>query len=142
MITMTTYSVYEYMKEKFPDIESILKNGNIDNNAKKSIGIFLGSDTRSTGNLAIGGIDCTVVRMLPINIKIRWTDNQKECDEQATKMYNSLLLEKQNFMSNNIKIAYIELLDGSPVSLGRDNKNICESMIRANFYYYIQEVEQ
>ena len=139
MITISTYNIYEYMASKFPDLAGFMKNGTIDKRAQKSIGIFLGSDTRSTGNLAIGGIDCTAVRMLPINIQIRWTDNQKLCDEEAIKIYNALLLEKNNITRNNIKIAYIELLDGSPVSLGRDDKNICEETIRANFYYYVEE---
>lgn len=137
MITMSTYTVYEYMKSKFPELAAFMKNGNVDKKAQKSIGVFLGSDTRSNGNLAIGGIDCTSVRMLPININIRWTDNQKSCCEEAIGIYNALLLEKSNFTVNDVKIACIQLLDGCPVSLGRDDKNICEVTIRANFYYYI-----
>ena len=137
MITMSTYTVYEYMKSKFPDLAQYVKNGNIDKRSPQSIGIFSGSDTRATGNLAIGGIDCTVVRMLPVNIDIRWTDNQKVCDDQAIKIYNSLLLEANNFVQGEVKIACIELLDPCPVSMGRDDKNICEAIIRANFYYYI-----
>ena len=137
MITMSTYTVYEYMKSKFPELAAFMKNGNVDKKAQKSIGVFLGSDTRSNGNLDIGGIDCTSVRMLPININMRWTDNQKSCDDEAIGIYNALLLEKSNFTVNDVKIACIQLLDGCPVSLGRDDKNICEVTIRANFYYYI-----
>ena len=137
MITMSTYTVYEYMQSKFPELAAFMKNGNVDKKAQKSIGVFLGSDTRSSGNLAIGGIDCTSVRMLPININMRWTDNQKSCDDEAIGIYNALLLEKSNFTVNDVKIACIQLLDGCPVSLGRDDKNICEVTIRANFYYYI-----
>lgn len=137
MITLSTYTVYEYMKSKFPELSEFMKNGVVDKRAPKSIGIKLGSDTRSNGNLAIGGLDCTAVRMLPINIMIRWTDNQKVCDDESIKIYNALLLEEQNFQFNDVGIAYIELLDGCPNSLGRDDKNICESVIRANFYYYV-----
>ena len=138
MITMTTYNVMMYMKSKFPDLEKYLKNGCVDKKAQQSIGVLLGSDTRSNGNLAIGGIDCTAVRMIPINISLRWTDNQKMCDDEAIKIYNTFLLEKNNFtLENGVKIACIELLDGCPKSLGRDDKNICEAVIRANFYYYV-----
>lgn len=137
MITMSTYSVYSYMKNKFPDIAKYLKNGVVDKKEQFSIGILQGSDTRSTGNLAIGGIDCTAVRMLPVNIRIRWSDNQKTCDDKAIELYNALLLEKNNFKTGEIKIAFIQLLDGCPVSLGRDDKNVCEALIRANFYYYV-----
>ena len=115
MITMTTSSVCEYMKMKFPELSQLIKNGSIDKRSQKSIGVFLGSDTRSNGNLAIGGIDCTLVRMLPININMRWTDNQKSCDDEAIGIYNALLLEKSNFTFNDVKIACIQLLDGCPV---------------------------
>lgn len=137
MITMSTYTVYEYMMQKFPHLKEIFRNGNINKNKEKSIGIFLGSDNRSNGNLALGGIDCTTVRMLPVNIVIHWTSNQKESDDVSIGIYNSLLLEEANFVFNDVKIAYIQLLDGSPKSLGRDDKNICEATIRANFYYYV-----
>lgn len=139
MITMSTYTVYEYMKWKFPDLSGALKNGTLDKSSPKSIGVFQGSNTRSQGNLAIGGIDCTAVRMLPININIRWTDNQKACDDKAIEIYNALLLETNNFTfkEDGVKIACIELLDPSPVQLGRDSKNVCEVTIRANFYYYV-----
>ena len=87
MITMSTYTVYEYMKSKFPDLAMYMKNGAVDRRAQKSIGVFLGSDTRSTGNLAIGGIECTSVRMLPININMRWTDNQKSCGNKDLQCF-------------------------------------------------------
>lgn len=139
MITLSTYFIYEYMKEKFPSLAPYLKNGFIDKSAKQSVGVFLGPDTRSERVLSIGGIDCTTTRMIPINILVRWTENQKVCDEQAIEIYNALLLEKQNFniVNDEVKIACINLLDSTPVSLGRDDKNICEAMIRANFYYYV-----
>lgn len=137
MITMSTYTVYEYMKQKFPDLEPFLKNGVVDKKAQKSIGVLLGSDTRSNGNLNIGGIDCTVVRMLPVNITIRWTDNQQICDTEAIKIYNALLLEASNFEVGDVKIACVQLLDPCPNTLGRDDKNICEAVIRANFFYYV-----
>lgn len=137
MITMSTYTVYSYMKDKFPDVAECLKNGALDLKRQHSIGVFQGSDTRSTGNLAIGGIDCTTVRMLPVNIRIRWSDNQKTCDDKAIELYNALLLERNNFDVGEVKIACIQLLDTCPVSLGRDDKNVCEAVIRANFYYYV-----
>ena len=137
MTTISTYSVYEYLKDKFPELAGVLRNGNMDKNAPKSIGVFLGSDTRSKGNLAIGGIDCTTVRMLPVNIQIKWSDNQRDHDMKAIEIYDALLTERSNFESHDVKFAFIELLDGCPNSLGRDNKNNCESIIRANFYYYV-----
>lgn len=137
MITMTTHDITSFMKAKFEDLAPFMKNGVIDKTKNQSIGILLGSDSRGSGDLALGGIDCTSVRMLPINILIRWTDNQRECDNLAVRIYNAFLLQNANFMFEDLKFAYIQLLDSCPNSLGRDDKNICETVIRANFYYYI-----
>lgn len=137
MTTISTYTILTYMKSKFPKLEKYLKNGVVDKSSKYSIGIIQGSDTRSKGNLAIGGIDCTVVKMLPVNIKLRWGDNQQGSDDMSIDIYNKLLLQPDNFMIGDVKIAYIEMLDGCPINLGRDDKNVCESIIRANFYYYV-----
>lgn len=137
MITMATSSVVEYLKSRFPELDTLLKNGHIDKQSQKSVGVFLGSHTRSGGNLAIGGIDNTVVRMLPVNINIHWSQNQKEHDDFAIKIYNKMLLEESNFELSDVKIACIQMLDACPQPIGRDSKNVCESVIRANFFYYV-----
>jgi len=137
MITMGTYSVYEYMVSKFPDDELLLKNGAIDSNVEQSIGIFLAPDSRGGDGLSLGGIACTLVRMLPVTIKVRWTQNQKECNDKAIAIYNMMLEQECNFTVGDASIATIQLLDSTPRSLGRDDKNVCEMVIRANFYYYI-----
>ncbi len=137
MRTISTYKIYEYLKEKFPDDEPYLKNGFIDKNSEKSIGVFLAPSTRATQNIAIGGIDCTTVRMIPINILVHWTSNQKVCDDKAIDIFDALLHEDNNFFVGDVKIALIDLLDNSPVNAGRDDKNICEETIRTNVYYYV-----
>lgn len=137
MRTITTYVVYEYLKDKFPTLERFLKNGTIDRQSEKSIGIFLGAETRALRNIAVGGIDCTVVRMLPVNVLVHWTTNQKVCDDKATELFDAILCEGSNFNVGDVKIAMIELLDGCPMQIGRDEKNVCESTIRANVYYYV-----
>ena len=139
MITMSTHTVVQYMKAKFPSMSSYMKNGTIDKKSPQSIGILMGSDSRSKGKLDIGGIDATVVRMLPVNIHVRWGTDQQIFDNKCLEIYNALLLEDANFVIEeaNQKIACIEVLDGAHICLNRDDKNICEALIRANFYYYV-----
>ena len=137
MITITTSVVCSYLKDRLPSLGAFIRNGNIDKSSKESIGVFLASDHRALGNLALGGIDCTVVRMLPINIKVRWSEDQQEHDDKSVEIYDALLTESDNFTVDVVKIAYIELLDSCPQSIGRDEKNVCESVIRANFHYYV-----
>ena len=137
MMIMTTGSVCSYLKDKFPDIAHLFCNGHLKKNENKSIGVFLGSETRANPGLAIGGIDCTVVKYIPVNIHIIWSENQAEHDTMVTNFYKELLLEGNNFYSNDIKVACIELIDGTPRSLGRNERNVCESIIRANFHYYV-----
>lgn len=137
MKTITTHNIVAYMKDRFPELVQYLKNGTIDRSTDKCIAVLTGSETRSQPNIAIGGIDCTAVRVLPINIVVHWTTNQYECDSKATEIFDKILCEGCNFKVDDVKIATIDLIDSCPIQTGRDNKNVCESTIRANVFYYV-----
>lgn len=136
MKTISTYQVYEYLCEKFPDLKDVLKNGFIDKHENKCVGVFLAPSTRNLPNIALGGPDCTTVKMLPVNILLHWTKNQKDCSEKANEIFDALLCQDANFTVGDTKYVYIELLDPCPIGLDRDERGICEQSIRANFYYY------
>ena len=86
MKSISTYQVYEYLCEKFPDLKDVLKNGFIDKHENKCVGVFLAPSTRNLPNMALGGPDCTTVKMLPVNILLHWTKNQKDCSEKANEI--------------------------------------------------------
>ena len=136
-MTITTHTIYEYLTNKFPSISKYFKNGMIERHNEKSIGVLKAPSTRAIPNVCIGGIECTAIRMLPINILVHWTKNQHECDIQANRIFDEMLKEYPNFTVGDVNIAYFELLDNCPMSAGKDDHGICECIIRVNVYYYI-----
>lgn len=127
--------ICEFLQAKFPDIA--FKNGFIDTRITNTAGVFMGSDTRQQRPLNIGGVEATVTNMLPINIEIRWNENTNDSYAKAIEVYNGILQHPDNFMLGTRKIAYLDLLDSCPVDLGRDDDNICRSIIRINVHYYV-----
>lgn len=136
MKTLTTNDVTTLLASLFPDDEQHIRNGYIDKQSQFSIGVMM-SEERFGSQIAIGGLDCTPVKALPTNIRVRWGSNTQVHDDKVVGIYNTLLEHGQNFSIGDKVVAYIQLLDSAPISLGRDDINVCESIIRANFHYYL-----
>jgi hypothetical protein len=143
MRLLQPYDVYLYLLDKLKVIDSetdfttILKNGTIDKSASKNIGIFRASSTRDGAGICLGGYECTPIGVLPIDIYTRWGTDSQVNDAFISKIYEALATEDSNIISHTRKIAYIKMMDDAPISLGRDENNICESSIRVNFVYYL-----
>lgn len=127
---MTVNDFMTYMKTNFATVS--FSNGFIDRDKEKVIGIYLGSSAPSV--LALGGVQNTSYSILPITILVHWTESSSECEGQAKAIYD-FLLGKSNLNIGTIRVASIQMLEPSPVSIQRDEKNYCEMTIRCNIIY-------
>lgn len=134
---MKVSDVRSFLLSKLPELSGqMVYNGAINRNDEKSIGIFVAPESRSQNTMCVGGAEATVLAMLPVNILVRWTSDYEDFMEEANRIYK-LLQWSQNIEMGNTKVSVIQLLDGNPVDLGRDDKNICECTIRVNIHYYL-----
>lgn len=107
--------------------------GKLDNKKEKSIGVYqlkLGNHA----SVAIGGVDNTKILQKSVSVLIHWNMNAKETESVAINIYNDFL-SKTNFVINNIKVNYVQLLVPEPVDVGTDDNNVYERVIQAIFYY-------
>ena len=111
--------------------------GKLNNKKDKSIGVYQ-LKTSSKANIAIGGISNTKTLEKAVSILIHWNMNAKETEEISQEIYNKLL-EIKEFVINDIKVNYIELLVSEPVDVGTDDGNIYERVIQAIFYFEKKE---
>lgn len=111
--------------------------GKLDNKKDKSIGIYQ-LRTSNESNIAIGGIEKTKTLEKSVSILIHWNQNAKETEEKSYEIYSDLL-NKKDFIINDIKVNYIRLLVPEPVDVGTDNSNVYERVIQATFYYEKKE---
>jgi hypothetical protein len=135
---MTTLSVASWLKKADLQDANIIQNGFMDRTVEKCISVSMGPDTRAGSVVCLGGADCSDVSVLPVNVTIRWTQDTEKCQQKANSVYEIIALQGNNFVLSPTahRIAFFRLLDGCPIGPLRDDRNVCESIIRFDVHYY------
>lgn len=71
--------------------------------------------------------------VLPITMLVHWGENSDECETVANSLYEQI--EDGIPTIGNTRVIQIQLVDSTPVNIGRDDKNMCEMTIRLNVIY-------
>lgn len=123
---ITTSNFVQVLKSKYPDIKFF--NGCISKN-EKCVGVYARGN--ASPPTAIGSQPS--YRVLPVTMLIHWGENSNECETTANTLYQGL--EEGIESINGVRVVQIQLLESSPVNIGRDDNNICEMTIRLNIFY-------
>ena len=107
-------------------------SGAIDRDSAQCIGVFLRPSSRAT--IAIGGVSNSTYRELSIAILVHWTESSTTCENKAETIFQ-FLQGKSNFLIGTKKVISIIVEGDGPISIDRDEKNICEMVIHANIVY-------
>ena len=124
MLTVSDFT--SILKQKHPSIKFF--KGCISKN-EKCVGVYARGN--ATPPSAIGSDPS--YRILPITLLIHWGENSTECEEIANSLYESL--EEPIYEIKDLRVIQAQLLESSPVNMGRDDNNICEMTIRFNLLY-------
>ena len=119
-------------------IASLLPGTRVINGASHeapSISVFHGPESRSGRTPFLGGRECNDFKKVPVNILVRWSDDESVSWDKAKEVYDALV-DRVNLTFESTKFAYFSLLDDGPVWIGRGDKNIVEYTIRVDVYYY------
>jgi hypothetical protein len=114
------------LKEKHPNIKFF--NGCISKN-ERCVGVYARGN--ATPVTAIGSQPS--YNVLPVVLLIHWGENSHDCETTANTLYSGLVGGIAQI--NNLRVIQIQLLDSTPVNIGRDDNNICEMTIRLNIFY-------
>lgn len=71
--------------------------------------------------------------VLPVTLLVHWGENSDDCETTANLLYEGLEQGIDNI--NNTRVIQIQMLDSTPVNIGRDDNNNCEMTIRINIFY-------
>lgn len=105
--------------------------GNIDSNIDQSIGVYSGSKS-GIHKVCLGGEEQTKTREKNISILIHWTDNPSDSELNAYRILD-ILVNVRNYEYDGGVLRFMLLND--PISVGRDNRGICEYVIEGKIYY-------
>jgi hypothetical protein len=124
MITISDF--VQVLKAKYPDIKFF--NGCISKD-EKCVGVY------ARGNAApISAIGTKPsYNVLPVTLLVHWGENSNDCELTANTLYEGL--EAGIKTINNTRVIQVQMMDSSPVNIGRDDNNICEMTLRINIFY-------
>lgn len=105
--------------------------GNIDANTGRCIGVYNGRKS-GTHKVALGGEEYTKTNVKYISILIHWTDNPSDTERIAFKILD-ILANVRNYEYDGGVMRLLLLND--PVSVGKDERGICEYVIEGKIYY-------
>jgi hypothetical protein len=106
--------------------------GAIDKNSTQCVGVY--PRGRKAFSIAAGGIANTSHWYLPLTLLVHWTEDSEQCEQKATSLYE-YFITAENVVINGFRIIHFDLSDSCPVDLNRDDRNICEMVIRLNVIY-------
>ncbi len=109
--------------------------GSINANLDRSIGVY---DAKRGGKhkICIGGKSCTKTLEKKISILIHWTDNPTFAEQEADLILETLT-DVRGYKTDDFTVHFISCND--PVSVGKDERGVCEYVIEAIVYYERKE---
>lgn len=116
----------QVLKAQYPDITFF--NGCIDK-ASKCVGVYARGNASPI--TAVGQKPSYSV--LPATLLVHWGENSDECETTANTLYEGLEAGIETI--NNTRVIQIQMLDSTPVNIGRDDENTCEMTLRINILY-------
>ena len=124
MLTISDF--VQVLKAKYPDIKFL--NGCI-SKSEKCVGVY------ARGNAApISAIGTKPsYNVLPVTLLVHWGENSADCETTANTLYEGL--EDGIKTINNTRVIQVQMMDSTPVNIGRDDNNICEMTLRINILY-------
>ena len=114
------------LKAKYPDIKFF--NGCI-SRTEKCVGVYARGNAAPIS--AIGKKPS--YNVLPVTLLVHWGENSADCEATANNLYEGLEAGIETI--NNTRVIMIQMVDSTPVNIGRDDTNTCEMTLRINIFY-------
>ena len=123
---LTVSNFVPVLKTQYPNIKFL--NGCISKD-EKCVGVYARGNAAPIS--AIGSKPSYGV--LPVTMLVHWGENSNDCETTANTLYEGL--ENGIETINGVRVIQIQMLDSSPVNIGRDDNNTCEMTLRLNILY-------
>lgn len=109
--------------------------GNLDGDLDRCIGVY---NVKKGGahKICIGGKACTKTHEKQISVLIHWTDNPTLAESEAERILD-VLSALRNEPTDGGTVRYMACSE--PISVGRDERGICEYVIEGTVYYESEE---
>lgn len=130
---MTLFNIADMLADVL-DIKDIYA-GNINANLDRSVGVY-NTKQGGTHKICIGGKACTKTLEKKVSILIHWTDNPTAAEQKANEILDRLT-DIREYEAKDFIVRFFTC--NETVSVGKDDRGICEYVIEATVYYERKE---
>lgn len=123
---LTINDFVQVLKNRFPEVKFF--NGCI-SKPDRCVGVYARGN--ATPVTAIGSQ--ASYNILPVTLLVHWGENSHDCEVMANALYE--VLEQGISTISDFRVIQLQLVDSTPVNIGRDDNNTCEMTLRVNIIY-------
>lgn len=135
---MVLKDVLEWLKTLSDDFENFYI-GFLDSKKDKSLGVYnLKKETKQI--IALGGLNNSSYNVKLVSLLIHWTKDINEAEEVSFRLYDAIQKNIPNKIGN-LDVNFIEMLNNSPIDVGRDENGVCEFVIELKINYKREKEE-
>lgn len=116
-----------------PEFRDHISAGLINGNEEKWIGIYDANKDQGKQRICLGGAEATHFYYKQVSILIHWTKEPSKAEQKAIQLYQRLY-GLSDFPLGDFHVVSIDP-GASPISVGRDSKNIYEYVINTKICY-------
>lgn len=123
--------VRDWLQSLDPTLTDKIACGIIDGCADQFVGVY-GNDREDPVRLCLGGADQTHMQTRRVKLLVHWTDTPTAAERKASDLW--ALLRGASGTAGDARIVLVDP-GAAPISVGRDDRGICEYVIRAKIIY-------
>lgn len=129
---MITEQVKNWIKAQIPEYAGCIRQGAVDANAERFLGVYPGNPIGRT-HIALGGADCTRCGTLYVRLLLRWGKSQVAAEKQAQALWE-LFYGLANADMDGATVSFVDPGSG-PVPMGRGGDGVFEYTINLTITY-------
>lgn len=129
---LTNEQVLEWLKS-LPSKADHYYSGTLDSKKEKSFGVYTLGGGRPNG-MAIGGKATTKTAAHGVSILVHWNQSTRETQNAAIALYEALE-SLESVVIGGHPVNYIQMPYNEPISVGADEKGVCEYVIEFVVWY-------
>lgn len=123
--------VRDWLQTLDPAIQDQIACGAIDGSAERFIGVY-GDDADEPARLCLGGASQTRMQTRRVKLLVHWTVTPTTAERKAADLW--ALLRGASGTARQCRIVSVDP-GAAPIPVGRDDRGICEYVIRAKIIY-------
>lgn len=130
---LTLEEVKDWIKSQDTELSGCIAVGSINGNSEKFVGVYPLRPSGNTQRICIGGSAQTKYQSRSVSVLLHWTDSPVTAEKKAAELYGRFYGLSDTVMGESRVVSADP--GPEPISVGKDDRGICEYVIRVKMIY-------